>query len=194
MGVKNDSWIIEQAKKGMILSFEEKQISKNVISFGVSSYGYDMRIADEFKIFTNVNCTIVDPKNFTVKNYVDFKGEICIVPPNSFALARSMEYFRIPRDVLAICLGKSTYARCGIVVNITPLEPCYDKETELLTLDGWKKFKNIKDDEIVATLSEQGEIEYQRIIKRQKFKFKDKLIQIKGRNIDLAVTLHINFL
>jgi dCTP deaminase len=126
MGVKNDRWIIEQAKKGMISSFEEKQISKNVISFGVSSYGYDMRVADEFKIFTNVNYAIVDPKNFTDKNYVDFKGEICIIPPNSFALARSMEYFRIPRDILAICLGKSTYARCGIVVNITPLEPSWE--------------------------------------------------------------------
>ncbi|MCD6133609.1 MAG: dCTP deaminase [Deltaproteobacteria bacterium] len=188
MSVRNDRWIIEQAKKGMISPFEEKQVSKGVISFGVSSYGYDMRVADEFKIFTNVNCTIVDPKNFTDKNYVDFKGDVCIIPPNSFALARSMEYFRIPRDVLAICLGKSTYARCGIVVNITPLEPCYDKETELLTLDGWKRFKDIKDDEIVATLSEQGEIEYQRIIRRQKFRFKDKLIQIRGRNVDLAVT------
>lgn len=126
MSVRNDRWIIEQAKKGMISPFEEKQVSKGVISFGVSSYGYDMRVADEFKIFTNVNCTIVDPKNFTDKNYVDFKGDVCIIPPNSFALARSMEYFRIPRDILAICLGKSTYARCGIVVNITPLEPQWE--------------------------------------------------------------------
>lgn len=121
--IKNDRWIREMASKGMIEPFSENQVREGVISFGVSSYGYDMRIADEFKIFTNINNTIVDPKNFDPRSFVDFKGEVCIIPPNSFALGYSVEYFRIPRDVLVICLGKSTYARCGIVVNVTPLEP-----------------------------------------------------------------------
>lgn len=121
--VKNDRWIRDMAAKGMIEPFNESQVREGVISSGVSSYGYDMRIADEFKIFTNINTTIVDPKAFDPKSFVDFKGDVCIVPPNSFALGRSVEYFRIPREVLVICLGKSTYARCGIVVNVTPLEP-----------------------------------------------------------------------
>jgi len=121
--LKNDRWIRKMAEKGMIDPFNKEQVREGVISYGVSSYGYDMRISDEFKIFTNINNTIVDPKGFDTKNFVDFKGDVCIVPPNSFILGRSVEYFRIPRDVLVICLGKSTYARCGIVVNITPLEP-----------------------------------------------------------------------
>ncbi len=121
--LKNDRWIREQAAKGMIEPFVEEQISKGVISYGLSSYGYDIRVADEFRIFTNVNATIVDPKHFDPKSLVEVKGDHCIIPPNSFCLARSVEYFRIPRDVLAICLGKSTLARCGIIVNITPLEP-----------------------------------------------------------------------
>ena len=123
MSIKNDRWIIDMAKKGMIEPFAERQVGEGVISYGVSSYGYDMRIADEFKIFTNVNNTIVDPKNFTEKNYVDFKGDICIIPPNSFVLAKSVEYFRIPRNILTVCVGKSTYARCGLIVNVTPFEP-----------------------------------------------------------------------
>jgi dCTP deaminase len=121
--IKNDRWIREMASKGMIEPFSENQVREGVISYGVSSYGYDMRIADEFKIFTNINNTIVDPKNFDPRSFVDYKGDTCIIPPNSFALGYSVEYFRIPRDVLVICLGKSTYARCGIVVNVTPLEP-----------------------------------------------------------------------
>ena len=121
--VKNDKWIREMAQKGIIEPFGESQVRKGVISYGVSSYGYDMRIGDEFKIFTNINNTVVDPKQFDPKSFVDYKGDICIIPPNSFALASSVEYFRIPKDVLVICLGKSTYARCGIVVNVTPLEP-----------------------------------------------------------------------
>jgi dCTP deaminase len=121
--VKNDRWIKEMAKNGMIEPFNPKQARKGVISYGVSSYGYDMRINDEFKIFTNINNTVVDPKQFDPKSFVDFKGDVCIIPPNSFVLATSLEYFRIPRDVLVICLGKSTYARCGLVVNVTPLEP-----------------------------------------------------------------------
>jgi dCTP deaminase len=121
--LKNDRWIKEMAEKGMIEPFNKEQVREGVISYGISSYGYDMRIADEFKIFTNINNTIVDPKGFDIKSFIDFKGDVCIVPPNSFVLSRSVEYFRIPREVLVICLGKSTYARCGIVVNVTPLEP-----------------------------------------------------------------------
>lgn len=121
--LKNDRWIRDMATKGMIEPFAEKQVREGVISYGVSSYGYDMRISDEFKIFTDVNNTIVDPKGLDTKNFIDFKGDTCIVPPHSFVLGRSVEYFRIPREVLVICLGKSTYARCGIVINVTPLEP-----------------------------------------------------------------------
>ena len=124
MPVKNDRWIREMATKHeMILPFEEKQVREGVISYGLSSYGYDLRVADEYKIFTNVNSTIVDPKKFDARSFVEFSGPACIVPPNSFALARSVEYFKIPRNVLTICVGKSTYARCGIIVNVTPLEP-----------------------------------------------------------------------
>ena len=110
----------------MITPFCEENMGVGVVSYGLSSYGYDIRVADEFKIFTNVGGTVVDPKNFDEKNIVDFKGDVCIVPPNSFALARTIEYFKMPRDVLAICLGKSTYARCGIIVNVTPFEPGFE--------------------------------------------------------------------
>jgi dCTP deaminase len=110
-------------KHGMIEPYEPSQVRDGVISYGVSSYGYDIRVADEFKIFTNVYSAIVDPKNFDTRSMVDFKGDVCIIPPNSFALARTIEYFRIPRSVLTICVGKSTYARCGIIVNVTPFEP-----------------------------------------------------------------------
>jgi dCTP deaminase len=124
MPVKNDRWIRKMATEhDMIRPFEEKQIREGVISYGLSSYGYDLRVADEFKIFTNVNSTIVDPKKFDARSFVEFRGPDCIVPPNSFALARSVEYFKIPRNVLTVCVGKSTYARCGIIVNVTPLEP-----------------------------------------------------------------------
>lgn len=124
MSIKSDKWIKRVAvKHQMIVPFEEGQIRDGVISYGLSSYGYDIRVANEFKIFTNVNTTIVDPKCFDERSFVDFKGDVCIVPPNSFALARTVEYFRIPRNVLTICLGKSTYARCGIIVNVTPFEP-----------------------------------------------------------------------
>lgn len=124
MGLKPDHWIRKMAKEeGMIEPFADSQVRDGVISFGVSSYGYDIRVADEFKIFTNVYSAVVDPKNFDPQSMVDFKGEICVIPPNSFALARTVEYFRIPREVLTVCLGKSTYARCGIIVNVTPFEP-----------------------------------------------------------------------
>ena len=122
--IKSDRWIRQQAvEKGMIKPFEERQVRTGVISYGLSSYGYDLRIADEFKIFTNINNTLVDPKAFDPRSFVDYQGPVCIVPPNSFALGRSVEYFKIPRNVLTICVGKSTYARCGIITNVTPFEP-----------------------------------------------------------------------
>jgi dCTP deaminase len=124
MGLKPDHWIRKMAQEQrMIEPYADSQVRNGVISYGVSSYGYDIRVADEFKIFTNVYSAVVDPKNFDPKSMVDFRGEVCIIPPNSFALARTVEYFRIPRGVLTICLGKSTYARCGIIVNVTPFEP-----------------------------------------------------------------------
>jgi len=130
--IKSDKWIRRMCReRRMIEPFEENQVRGGTISYGVSSYGYDLRIADEFKIFTNINSTIVDPKEFDAKSFVDFKGPICIVPPNSFALGRSVEYFRIPRDVMTICLGKSTYARCGIITNVTPLEPEWEGHVTL---------------------------------------------------------------
>lgn len=128
MSIKSDRWIREQANKHeMIHPFESNQVRQQgdhaFISFGTSSYGYDIRCANEFKIFTNINSSVVDPKNFCPKSFVDVNADVCIIPPNSFALARSVEYLKIPRNVLVICLGKSTYARCGIIVNVTPLEP-----------------------------------------------------------------------
>lgn len=128
MAIKSDKWIRRMAvEHAMIDPFESQQVrycdNQKVISYGTSSYGYDIRCSDEFKIFTNINSAIVDPKSFDANSFVDFKGEVCIIPPNSFALARTVEYFRIPRNVLTVCLGKSTYARCGIIVNVTPFEP-----------------------------------------------------------------------
>ena len=108
---------------GMIEPFEDRQVREGVVSYGLSSYGYDIRVADEFKVFTNINSTVVDPKNFDARSFVDIKADVCIIPPNSFALAKTVEYFRIPRDVLTVCVGKSTYARCGLIVNVTPFEP-----------------------------------------------------------------------
>jgi dCTP deaminase len=122
--IKSDRWIRRMAQEhDMINPYSEKQVSEGVISYGVSSYGYDLRVADEFRIFTNVNSTIVDPKHFDERSFVSVNADVAIIPPNSFALARSVEYFKIPRDVLTICVGKSTYARCGIIVNVTPFEP-----------------------------------------------------------------------
>jgi dCTP deaminase len=137
MGIKSDRWIRQMAQKeGMIEPFSPTQVRKtetgtSIISYGLSSYGYDLRVSDEFKVFTNVFNTMVDPKAFDEKSFVDIQTDICIVPPNSFALARSVEYFRIPRDVITICLGKSTYARCGIIVNVTPLEPEWEGHVTL---------------------------------------------------------------
>ncbi len=136
MGIKSDQWIRKMAaEQRMIEPFEPLQVSRldnrAVISYGTSSYGYDIRCADDFKIFTNINSTIVDPKAFDANSFVDFKGNVCIVPPNSFVLARTVEYFRIPRQVLTICVGKSTYARCGIIVNVTPFEPEWEGHATL---------------------------------------------------------------
>jgi dCTP deaminase len=124
MSIKSDKWIRRMAiEHQMIEPFVEHQMRTGVVSYGLSSYGYDIRVADEFKVFTNINTTVIDPKAFDPRSFVDLKTDVCIVPPNSFALARTVEYFRIPRDVLTVCLGKSTYARCGIIVNVTPFEP-----------------------------------------------------------------------
>jgi len=137
MSIKSDHWIRRMAEAhGMIEPFEPGQVRANanggkLISYGTSSYGYDVRCADEFKVFTNINSTIVDPKAFDERSFVDVKSDVCIIPPNSFALARTVEYFRIPRQVLTICLGKSTYARCGIIVNVTPLEPEWEGHVTL---------------------------------------------------------------
>ncbi len=132
MTVLSDKWIKEMAKTNdMISPFENKQIRGNKISYGLSSFGYDARVSNEFKIFTNVNSEIVDPKNFKLNNFISKKGDECIIPPNSFALSSTVEYFRIPNDVMVICLGKSTYARCGIIVNVTPLEPSWEGNVTL---------------------------------------------------------------
>ena len=137
MSICSDKWINQMAQEQqMIAPFEPQQIKQNaqgerLISYGTSSYGYDVRCAEEFKIFTNINSATVDPKNFNPNSFVDFVGKECIIPPNSFALARTVEYFKIPRDVLVVCLGKSTYARCGIIVNVTPLEPEWEGHVTL---------------------------------------------------------------
>ncbi|MDZ7752006.1 MAG: dCTP deaminase [Gammaproteobacteria bacterium] len=136
MSIKSDKWIrCMAASHGLIEPFEPRQVRADadgpVISYGTSSYGYDIRCADEFKIFTNINSAIVDPKNFDDSSFVDIKSDVCIIPPNSFALARTVEYFRVPRNVLVVCLGKSTYARCGIIVNVTPLEPEWEGHVTL---------------------------------------------------------------
>jgi len=136
MSIKSDKWIRRMAQReAMIEPFEAEQVryvnEQRVISYGTSSYGYDVRCADEFKVFTNIHSAVVDPKNFDEKSFVDVKGDVCVIPPNSFALARTVEYFRIPRSVLTICLGKSTYARCGIIVNVTPLEPEWEGHVTL---------------------------------------------------------------
>ena len=132
VAIKSDRWIRQQAiEHDMISPFSEKQVREGVISYGLSSYGYDLRVSDEFKIFTNVNSAIIDPKKFDERSFVTVQSDSVIVPPNSFALARSIEYFKIPRDVLTICVGKSTYARCGIIVNVTPLEPGWEGHVTL---------------------------------------------------------------
>ena len=132
MTIQSDKWIKNMAKKNSMISpFEAKQVKKNKISFGLSSYGYDARVSNEFKVFTNLSSDIVDPKNFKTSNFISKTGNECIIPPNSFVLASTVEYFKIPNDIMVICLGKSTYARCGIIVNVTPLEPGWEGHVTL---------------------------------------------------------------
>lgn len=132
MSIKSDRWIRRMAlEHGMIEPFAERQVRESVISYGLSSYGYDMRVASAFRVFTNVNSAMVDPKQFDERSFVEFEGDVCVIPPNSFALATSVEYFRIPRNVMTICVGKSTYARCGIITNVTPFEPEWEGHVTL---------------------------------------------------------------
>jgi deoxycytidine triphosphate deaminase len=189
MSIKPDHWIEKMAREhGMIEPFEAGQVSEGVISYGVSSYGYDIRVADEFKIFTNVNNTVVDPKHFDNRSFVEFKGDICTIPPNSFALARTVEYFRIPRDILTICLGKSTYARCGIIVNVTPFEPCFSADTEILTRNGWQTLDRVLIGTEVLTMNDEGIAEWQRVERFQAYPYKGDMLHFDGRSVDLLVT------
>jgi deoxycytidine triphosphate deaminase len=189
MTIQPDSWIRKMAHEhGMIEPFVEKQVSTHVISYGVSSYGYDIRIADEYKIFTDVFSAIVDPKHFDPKSMVDFKGDVCIIPPNSFVLARTIEYFRIPRNVLTLCVGKSTYARCGLIVNVTPFEPCFSADTEILTPAGWALLKDIRIGDCVMGMGRDGFAEYQPVIAKQERNYQGDLLHFAGRSIDLLVT------
>ena len=189
MGLKPDHWIRKMAlEHGMIEPFVDHQVRDGVISYGVSSYGYDIRVADEFKIFTNVYNTVVDPKHFDPRSMVDFKGEVCIIPPNSFVLARTVEYFRIPRKVLTICLGKSSYARCGLIVNVTPFEPCFSDDTEILTPDGWKLLKDVQIGDQVMGMGNDGFAEYQPVIAKQERDYDGDMIHFDGRSVDLLVT------
>lgn len=177
MTIKSDHWIRKMAKQGMIEPFAESQVrseaGKSIVSYGTSSYGYDVRCADEFKIFTNINTTMVDPKNFDPSSFVSVQSPVCIIPPNSFALARTVEYFRIPRSVLTLCLGKSTYARCGIIVNVTPLEPEWEGHVTLefsnttplpakiYAFEGVAQFIFLESDEICSTSYKDRSGKYQ---------------------------------
>jgi dCTP deaminase len=177
MAIKSDHWIRRMAEKGMITPFEANQVrssgSGKIISYGTSSYGYDVRCADEFKIFTNINSAIVDPKAFDSNSFIDLKADVCIIPPNSFVLARTVEYFRIPRNVLTICVGKSTYARCGIIVNVTPLEPEWEGHVTLefsnttnlpakiYAHEGVAQMLFLESDEVCATSYKDREGKYQ---------------------------------
>lgn len=194
MSIKSDKWIRRMAEQhGMIEPFEPYQVRASeqgkVISYGTSSYGYDVRCADEFKVFTNINSVIVDVKNFDPDSFVNVKSDVCIIPPNSFALARTVEYFRIPRDVLVVCLGKSSYARCGIIVNVTPLEPCFSSDTQILTKRGWKYFDEIVIGTEVLTMNpDTQQAEWQGVERIQKYGYCGDLLHFAGRSIDLLVT------
>jgi dCTP deaminase len=189
MGLKPDHWIRKMAREyRMIEPFADSQVRNGVISYGVSSYGYDIRVTDEFKIFTNVYSAIVDPKHFDPKSMVDFRGEVCIIPPNSFALARTIEYFRIPRKVLTVCLGKSTYARCGIIVNVTPFEPCFSDDTEILTPNGWQLIRDVQIGDLVMGMTQDGYAEYQPVMAKQVYGYQGELLHFAGKSIDLLVS------
>ena len=189
MTIKSDKWIRQMAlEQGMIEPFAEQKTRPGIISYGLSSYGYDIRVSDEFKIFTNVWNGVVDPKNFDPNCFVDFKGDVCVIPPNSFVLAQTVEYFRIPRDVLTICVGKSTYARCGLIVNVTPFEPCFSADTEILTRDGWRTFDKIVIGTEVLTMNQEGMAEWQQVVRHQAYAYAGDLIHFDGKSIDLMVT------
>ena len=187
--IMSDRWIREQAVNNkMIDPFVESQKRKGVISYGLSSYGYDARVSDEWKIFSNINSAIVDPKDFSKDTFVYVKSDVCVIPPNSFALARTVETFDIPRDVLAICLGKSTYARAGIVVNMTPLEPCFSDDTEILTPSGWVLIKDISVGDSVMGVNAEGLAKFKRVKKKQKQKYVGDMLHFAGRSVDQMVT------
>ncbi len=189
MGLKPDHWIRKMAlEQKMIEPFIDRQVRDGVISYGVSSYGYDIRVADEFMIFTNVHSAIVDPKNFDPKSMFEFKGDVCVIPPNSFALSRTVEYFRIPRSVLTVCLGKSTYARCGIIVNVTPFEPCFSDDTEILTRQSWKLIRDVQVGDQVLGMSKDGIAEWQMVERKQEYVYEGNLLHFGGKSIDLLVT------
>lgn len=191
MTIKADRWIAQMAREhGMIEPFAEAQVRQGVISYGLSSYGYDIRVADEFKIFTSATgeLTVVDPKNFDPKGFVDFRGDVCIIPPNSFVLARTIEYFRVPRDVLCVCVGKSTYARCGLVLNVTPLEPCFSEDTQILTDTGWKYIREVEVGDNVLGMRADGHAEWQPIERKQTYSYEGSLLHFDGKSIDLIVT------
>jgi len=182
----------------MIKPFEPHQVRRvmgsdvKLISYGTSSYGYDARCGNKFKIFTNVSSSggvmVVDPKNFDPKSFVEFEGDVCTIPPNSFALASTVERFKIPRDVLAICLGKSTYARCGIIVNVTPLEPCLSEDSEVLTVNGWVPIADAKIGDQLLTRREDGVAEYKAVEKKQEREFFGEMLHFDGRSVDQLVT------
>lgn len=175
-------------ERPMIEPFHECLSRPGIISFGVSSYGYDVRVGRHFKVFTNVYGTVIDPKRFSREAFVDIESDHCIIPPNSFALAETVEYFEIPRDVLAVCVGKSTYARCGIVVNVTPLEPCMSSDTEVLTRQGWRMLSDVFIGQEVLTRRDDGLAEYRSIENKQERYFSGDLLHFNGRSVNQLVT------
>lgn len=189
--IKPDWWIRYMAlEQGMITPFVENQVREGVISYGLSSFGYDLRVADEFLIFTTATgeLTVIDPKVHDERSMAKFQGPVCIIPPNSFALARSVEYFRMPRNVLGLCLGKSTYARAGIITNFTPFEPCYSDDTEIMTNDGWKLIKDVKVGDMVLGMLDDGSHGMVPVEKKQEYSYTGNMLHFGGRQLDLFVT------
>lgn len=190
MGLKSDRWIREMALGyGMIEPFFEGQVSQGVISYGLSSYGYDIRVGRDFKVFTNVNTTVVDPKNFDPSSFVDFIDvEHIFIHPNSFALAMALERVKMPRNVLTQCIGKSTYARTGIIVNVTPAEPCFSDDTEIMTPSGWKLFQDIEVGDLVMGMADDGTSVWQPVEKKQVHEYDGVMHHYAGNSVDLLVT------
>jgi deoxycytidine triphosphate deaminase len=212
MMVLNDKQIAKRAAQGMIEPFVDKQVREvvvesnyegklasttgkkriKVVSYGLSSFGYDIRIGTKFKVFSNAyGCPVIDPKNFEPKVLVEIEvepHEAVIIPPNSYVLGLSLEYFRIPNDIIALCHGKSTLVRSGILVNVTPFEPCYSADTECLTIEGWKLLKDVKIGEQIATLNDKSELEYHPVERKQEYDYDGDMIHFAGRSIDLLVT------